>query len=136
SGIVSAVNANVGELTSPSSGVPAVSLVDPTRLRLDASVDEIDVSRIQLGQDVIVTFDALSGKSFPGKVVAIAPNASVQSGVATYVVSVALENTPEIKPGMTGNANIVYAHHDDVLLVPNRAVRADGENRVVAVLEG
>jgi hypothetical protein len=56
--------------------------------------------------------------------------------VATYVVSVALENTPEIKPGMTGNANIVYARHDDVLLVPNRAVRADGDNRVVAVLEG
>jgi HlyD family secretion protein len=135
-GIVSAVNANVGELASPASGIPVVSLVDPTRLRLDASVDETDVSHVQIGQDVTVAFDAIPGKTFPGKVLGISPNATVQSGVATYIVSISIENSPEIKPGMTGNADIIYAHHDDVLLVPNRAVRTDGDNRVVAVLEG
>jgi HlyD family secretion protein len=136
SGIVSAVNANIGELASPAATVPAVSLVDPANLRLDASVDETDVSHVQVGQDVTIAFDAVPDKTFPGKVLAIAPNATVQSGVATYTVSISVQDSPEIKPGMTGNADIIYAHHDDVLLVPNRAVRTDGNIRVVSVLEG
>jgi HlyD family secretion protein len=134
SGIVSAVSANPGELASPISPSPIVSLVDPNNLRLDASVDETDVSHVQVGQDVTIAFDAVPDKTFPGKVLSIAPNATVQSGVATYTVSVSVQSSPEIKPGMTGNASIIYAHHDDVLLVPNRAVRTDGANRVVSVL--
>ena len=83
-----------------------------------------------------IGFDAVPDKTFAGKVLSIAPNATVQSGVASYTVSVSVQNSPEIKPGMTGNASIIYAHHDDVLLVPNRAVRTDGANRVVSVLVG
>jgi HlyD family secretion protein len=135
-GMVAAVNVNVGELASPAAPIPLLSLVDPSNLRLDASVDETDVSHVQRGQDVTVAFDAVPGKTFQGKVLSIAPNATVQSGVASYIVSISVESSPEIKPGMTGNADIIYAHHDDALLVPSRAVRTDGDNRLVSVLEG
>ena len=136
SGIVSAVNANIGEIFSPTGGTPVVGLVDPTNLRLDANIDETDISHVQIGQDVNIAFDALLGKTFTGKVLSLAPNATVQSGVATYTVSISVENGADIKPGMTGNADIVYAHHNDALLVPNRAVHTEGDHRVVLVLEG
>lgn len=135
-GIVSAVNINVGELATSSSANPVVVLVDPNNLRLDVSVDETDVANVEVGQDANVTFDALPGKVFTGKVVAIAPSASIQQGVATYLVSISLKQAEGVKPGMTGNADIVYARHDNVLLVPTRAVRVEGNRRVVSVLEG
>lgn len=135
-GIVSAVNANVGEMVSASSAGPIVALVDPNNLRLDVSVDETDVAHVEVGYDATVTFDALPGRAFTGKVVAIAPSASVQQGVATYQVTISLKDAVGVKPGMTGNANIVYAHHENVLTVPNRAVRTEGDRRVVTVLEG
>lgn len=135
-GIVSAVNADVGELASSTGGGAIVSLVDPNDLRLDVSVDETDIANVEVGRDANVTFDALPAKTFPGKVVSIAPSASVQQGVATYLVSISLKNAAGVKPGMTGNADIIYANHDKVLLVPNRAVRTEGNRRVVTVLDG
>lgn len=134
--IVSAVGANVGEVASSTAASPVVSLVDPNDLRLDVSVDETDIANVDVGHDANVTFDALPGKTFPGKVVATAPSASVQQGVATYLVSISLKNATGVKPGMTGNADIIFAKHDNVLLVPNRAVRTESNRRVVSVLDG
>ena len=135
-GIVSAVTADIGELASSTGGGTIVSLVDPNDLRLDVSVDETDVANVAVGRDANVTFDALPGKTFPGKVVSIAPSASVQQGVATYLVSISLKNATGVRPGMTGNADIIYAKHNNALLVPNRAVRTEGNRRVVTVLDG
>src|SRR5439155_24201757 len=105
-------------------------------LRLDVAVEEKDVARVQVGQPADVTFDALPGKTYPAKVVVISPSAVDQSGVSTYVVSITLQNTQGIRPGMTGNAQIVYARHDKAVLVPNRALRADGSGHVVSILDG
>jgi len=135
-GIVSAVNSNIGEVVSATGGSPVVGVVDPNDLRLDVSVDETDVASVEVGYDANVTFDALPGKTYAGKVVAIAPSASVEQGVATYLVSISLKNAAGVKPGMTGNADIVFARHNNALLVPNRAVRTEGDRRIVSVLEG
>jgi HlyD family secretion protein len=135
-GVVAAVNANVGEESSPSATTPVVTLVDPSDLHLDVSVDETDVARIALGMPVTVTFDAIPTKTFSGKVTAISPNAEVVSGVATYIATIALQNAEGVRPGMTGDATIVYARHDNVLIVPSRVIRTDGGNRVVGVLQG
>jgi len=135
-GIVSAVNANVGESVSGATASPVVSLVDPNALRLDVPIDEADVARIQVGQNATITFDALPGQTFTGKVVAIAPNAAVQAGVATYTVSISLDKTQGVKPGLTGKASIVYAQHDKALLVPNEAVRSTATGHVVDLVAG
>ncbi len=135
-GIVASVNASVGEGTGGPTASPIVTVVDPNNLRLDASVDETDISRVKVGEDVNVTFDALTGQAFTGKVISIAPNAVVQAGVASYTVQVSLANAAGVRPGMTGNADIIFAHHDGALLVPNRAVRTEGNQKVVSVFDG
>jgi|GEM_PF-1230842 len=135
-GVVSSVSGNIGDSVSTTSGTPVVSIVDPTNLRLDVSVDETEVSRIQPGQDVQVTLDALPGQSVTGKVLAISPNAAFQTGVATYTVTISVPGDQTIKSGMTANVNIVYARHDKALIVPSQAVRLVGNQRVVGVLVG
>ena len=130
-GVVSTVNVNPGEVSSGSS---SIVLVNPKEVRLDLSVDETDIAHVALGQKSSVTFDAIPGKTFSGKVIAIAPNATIQSGVATYVVSVSLDDPGPVKPGMTGNATIVYGEKTNVLVVPNRAIHTQGRNRTVDVL--
>jgi HlyD family secretion protein len=135
-GVVSEVTFHAGEFYNGLIAAPVVALVDPLNLRLYVSVDENDVSNVQVGEDVNITFDALPGQAFAGKVIAIAPDAAVQSGVATYTASISLPNATGVKPGMTGNATIIYARRDNVLIVPNRALRTEGGSRVVSVLEG
>lgn len=134
-GVVSAVNVTIGEVTSGSGTQPAIVVVDPNRLRLDVSVEETDIPHVKTGQTVDVSFDALPGKTFTGTVAAISPGATVQSGVATYTVSIDLQNADGVRSGMTGNAHIVYDRHDNVLVVPNEAVKTQGDHRIVNVLE-
>lgn len=129
-GVVSAVGVNAGEAAAS----PAVTLIDPKNVRLDVTVDEADIARVQVGQRAVITFDSIPDKTFQGKVTGVAPSATIQSGVATYLVSVSIADPGPIKPGMTGNASIVYGEQQNALLVPNRAIRTQGRNRVVEVL--
>ncbi|MHB1417516.1 MAG: HlyD family efflux transporter periplasmic adaptor subunit [Chloroflexota bacterium] len=165
-GVVASVNATAGETVSG----PLLTLVDPKGLRVDVSLAETDVAKVEVGQAATLTFEALGGQRLQGKVTAIAPSATVQSGVATYLVSLSIEGAPQpregasgttsgqqpgartgvppsgvaagagaadpskVKAGMTANASIIYTRKDNVLVVPNRAVRLQGQDRVVDVL--
>jgi len=129
-GVVSAVTFNPGE----SSANASLTMVDPNALRLEVNVDEADIAQVKVGQPATITFDALPGQTFQGKVSAINPSATVQSGVATYSVYVTLDKPGAVKPGMTGDAQIVYASKANALMVPNRAIRNQGRDRVVEVL--
>jgi HlyD family secretion protein len=135
-GVVGTIGAYPGELATSLPPVTEFQVVDPNDLRLDLDIDESDISHVQVGQDVNVAFDALPGRPFAGKVLSVAPSASVLSGVTTYQVKVSIPNPDGVKPGMTGRADIIYARRDNVLLVPNRAVRIDGDKRVVGILQG
>ncbi len=131
-GTVAAVTMNVGEQTS---GNSYITIVDPSSVRVDVTVGETDLSKVTLGKPARVGFDALPDTNLQGKVVAIAPNSTVQQGVVTYLVSIRLDTKGVYLPaGMTANVNIVVDQRDNVLLVPNRAVRVQGRNRVVDVL--
>lgn len=131
-GVVAAVALNVGEQTS---GTSTITIVDPNSVRVDVTVDESDVSKLSLGKTAQVAFDALPDTRLPAKVVGISPSANVQQGVVTYLVSLNLEVEGVYLPaGMTANATITVDQRDNVLLVPNRAVRTQGRNRVVEVL--
>ena len=129
-GVVGTVSINVGE----NAASPAITLVNTKDLRLDVSVDEADIVRVASGQRAVITFDALPGTTFQGKVTGVAPNATIQSGVATYLVSISIADPGPLRPGMTGNANVVYGEQANALLVPNRAIRTQGRTRVVEVL--
>lgn len=134
-GTIGAVTANVGEQVAI--GSPILTLVDPKAIRVDVSVDETDIARIGAGKAVQLTFDALPDKRFKGKVVGIAPNATVQQGVATYTVSISIDDADVVvQPGMTATASVLVAEKSDVIVVPNRAIRRIGRNQIVDVLVG
>jgi RND family efflux transporter MFP subunit len=133
-GVVSAVGANVGEAVGANTAM--VTLVSLKGLRIDATVDETDVGQLAVGQTVNVTLDALSGVTLRGQVSAIAPNATVQSGVVTYVVQITVPSSdPRLRAGLTANANIVVQQKENVLLVPNRAIKVTRNQRTVQLME-
>jgi len=135
-GVVASLGAEVGELIS--SGTPMVVLVDVSNFHIDVEIDEIDIAQIAVGQEVIITLDALPDEESAGHVEAIAPTASsadggvvsyVVSGVVSYVVTVAIEPTDALlRPGMSANTTITTARNENALVVPNRYIQIDREN--------
>jgi multidrug efflux pump subunit AcrA (membrane-fusion protein) len=91
---------------------------------------------VNVGQEVSITLDALPNVRLQGKVISVAPGATVQSGVVTYLVQIGVVSTdPQVKTGMTANANIVVEQKTNVLYVPNRAIKVNRNLRTVQVME-
>ncbi len=137
-GMVSTVGYSVGAMSSSGGtvGAPGITLIDTKNLRLDVNVDEVDVTKLAIGQQATVTFDALSGAQLSGQVTAISPAAQVNQGVVTYLASIVLApGQSGYKVGMSGTASITVAQKNNVLVVPNRALRTVGRNRAVDVLD-
>jgi len=127
-GTVIAVNIEIGQVVG--AGIPggAIILADLSDLYLDLTVDEVDVVRLKEGMPVEITLDALPGRSFRGHIDAIAPAATEAGGAATYRVRVVLdERDPVLRAGMSATVEIEVERRENVLLVPNAAVRRDRE---------
>ncbi len=138
-GTVAAVNYVIGQLSPAGAGgastQPVISLVNLNNLQIQVNLSEIDVPKVKLGQQVDLTFDALGGQHHTGKVISISPVGTITQGVVNYVVTVALTNPDAaVKPGMTAEANIVVAQRQNVLTVPNRAVKTQGTQKVITIL--
>lgn len=133
-GTITDVEPKPGDLVS--SGVTAFRVDDLSRLLLDVEVSEVDINRVQVGQDAIMTFDAILGKEYHGKVVEVAPVGNVVEGVVNFTVTVELTDADDaIKSGMTAAVNTVVSKLENVLLIPNRAVRLQDSKRVVYVMK-
>ncbi|MEK7499849.1 MAG: efflux RND transporter periplasmic adaptor subunit [Patescibacteria group bacterium] len=121
--------------TSESASESLFSIVDLTSLRAQVSVSEVDISSVKIDQPATLTFDALSGKTLTGKVISIDRLGTTTSGVTTYNVEISFDTIDEtIRPGMSVNANIITAHKNDALLVPNAAIQPQGDQNVVTVI--
>jgi len=132
-GIVGSVGANVGEQVGANATL--ISLVSLNGFRLDANLDETDISKVQVGQTVTIRLDSLPDVRLTGQVVAIAPNATVQSGVVTYQIQIAVtENDPRLRGGLTATASIIVDQRTNALLLPNRAIKVSRNVRTVQVL--
>ncbi len=105
-GTVAAVNVKEGEMVTP--GAPVVMLGDLSALRLETDdLSETNIARVQLGHTAAVTFEALPGKSFNGKVTYIAPIASQKQGGTNYTIYIAFDQLdPALRWGMTGHIEI------------------------------
>lgn len=121
-----------------SAGATAFRLDNLTSLFVDVEVSEVDINSIQIGQPVTLTFDAILGKEYHGEVVEVSQVGSAEQGVVNFKVTVELTDADaSVKPGMTAAVNIVVEEIQDVILVPNRAVRlVDGERVVYLLIEG
>ena len=136
SGTVTSVEVVSGDQVGP--GTVAFRLEDLSRLLIDVDISEVDINRIALGQPVTLNFDAVLDKIYQGEVVEISLSGDVVQGVVNFSVTMEVSDPDEsIKPGMTTAVNIVVDQIDNVLLVPNRAVRVlDGERVVYVIRQG
>jgi HlyD family secretion protein len=116
-------------------GATAFRLDDLTSLYVDVDVSEVDINSIKVDQPVTLTFDAILDKEYHGEVVEVAQTGVVTSGVVNFKVTVELTDADSsVRPGMTAAVNIVVEEMNDVILVPNRAVRLVDNERVVYLL--
>jgi HlyD family secretion protein len=122
-GMISAVDIKAGEAVGQNS---TVTMIDLSQLITDINVDEIDIAKVREGQDVSVRLDSLPGVNLAGKIVRISPTSKLVNGVVSYAVRVSIPaGEAALRPGMTANTRIVLERHENVLLVPNWALRRD-----------
>jgi HlyD family secretion protein len=125
-GIVVSRNVDVGQTVAASFQTPTLFTIaqDLTKMEIDTSVDEADISRIKVGQVVSFTVDAYPDSRFVGKVTQIRNAPVITQNVVTYVVVVGVDNKDmKLKPGMTANVTVETARKDDVLKIPSAALR-------------
>lgn len=132
-GMITSLAVKPGDLVNP--GSVAFQVDDLSHLLVDVDVSEVDINRIQVGQDVTLTFDAVLAREYSGKVQEVALVGTTVQGLVSFVVTVELSDADEnVRSGMTAGVNIVVSKLESVLLVPNRAVRVRNGRRVVYVL--
>lgn len=130
SGVVASVSTQVGETVAASFASPTfVTIIDLDRLEIWAYVDETDIGRVEVGQEARFTVDTYQDTEFRGTVTAIQPQAEIVDNVVNYVTLIEIGSTEGkiLRPEMTTTVNILLDGREDVLTLPNGAVRRDSE---------
>lgn len=96
-------------------------------MTLEVSVDELDINSVEIGQEAVVTFDAIEDEEFTGEVTEIGNTASVNGGVAKYTVSVSVPKDEEMKQGMNASATITIENRENVITIPVNALQEKGD---------
>jgi len=113
----------------------AVHLVDTSTVEMDGVMDEVDIYKVKVGQEAIITVDALPNVELKGKVTFISPFGTQTAGVVEFPVKISIEPAEvELKGGLTATADIIVEKHEDVLLVPNRSIKGSPGNYWVEVI--
>jgi len=133
SGIIASIASAVGE----SAASPVMVLTGSSALTLHGTIGEADVAKLKVGQVANVTVDAVGTSArMTGKVTSVDPTATIQQGVPVYGVDVTIDlPNQQVRPGMSGTANVVIASRQGVLTVPNLAIRTTSGKRYVQVLK-
>lgn len=126
SGLVLQRAVDVGQTVAASLQAPVLFTIaqDLAHMEVHAAIDEADVGKIREGQEATFTVDAYPGEVFRARIFQIRSQPNVQQNVVTYDAVVRFDN-PEgkLRPGMTATVRVVSARKDDVLRVPNAALR-------------
>ena len=124
SGTVITKNAKVGDkISKSSSGTTTMAVIyDLSTMTLEMSVDELDVSSVKVGQSVEITADAVEGETFTGTVTNVSLQSSYSNGVTNYPVTVTLDDTGSLLPGMNVDAKIILDSSENALVVPASAL--------------
>lgn len=131
-GVVVSRNVDVGQTVAASLQAPILFVIanDLSNLQVLASIDEADVGQVREGVPANFTVDAYPGETFTGRISQIRNNAQEQQNVVTYSTVVDVANPDQkLMPGMTANIAILAAHAENVLTIPNAALRFKGDQR-------
>jgi len=138
-GTVNEVNIKNGDdlskLSSGSSRQVPMIIGDLGTLKAQVQVNEVDISNVSLGQKTTMKFDAINGLNLAGKVEKMDSLGTITQGVVTYNVTIGFDTLdPRIKPEMSVSAAIITGVKQDVIIVPNSAVKSEGNNYYVEFL--
>ena len=124
SGTIIEKNAKAGDALT--AGADLCTIYDLSYLVMVINVDELQVSDVSVGQSVQVTADAVPDKTYTGTVTRVSMKGSSNGGTTTYPVTVRIDETEGLRPGMNANAEIVIAEARNALAVPNAAIVRGG----------
>ena len=135
-GVVSDITITEGkEISAALLASPAISLVDTSEIEMRGFIDEIDIAIVRVGQEANIILDALPDEEVKGEVAFISPVGITLAGVVSYDTTITLENpVAGLRDGMSATAGIIIERRDDVLSIPNRAIRGTLESPMVLVL--
>lgn len=125
-GIVISKEVEVGQTVAASFQTPTLFTVaeDLTKMQIETSVSEADIGKVAVGQDVNYTLDGYPDLVFTGKVSQVRLSPTTESNVVTYTVIIEVENNEgKLLPGMTANVSIITGKKEDILTVPNVALK-------------
>lgn len=137
-GQISKINYEIGEQVSSKA---ALAMITENNFEIEVDISEADISKITIGNPVIIDFDAFGeSRKFNGSVYFIEPAATVIQDITYYKVKINLTDGPEalkdIKAGMTANITVTTNRRDNVFLAPSRAViDKNGSGKIVRILE-
>ena len=120
SGTIIEKDAKVGDAVK--AGDTLCIVYDLSYLEMSINVDELQISSISVGQKVQITADAVPDKTYVGTVTRVSMKGASNSGTTTYPVTIRIDDTDGLRPGMNANAEIVVAEAKNALVVPNAAV--------------
>lgn len=104
------------------SGKTLCTIYDLSYLEMTMNIDELDIGKIAEGQPVQITADAVEGKTYTGVITKVSVLGSTSGGVTSYPVTVRIDETEGLRPGMNVDAEIVLEQAEDALTVPVEAV--------------
>lgn len=137
-GVVISRSVDVGQTVAASLAAPTIFVIaeDLRKMQVDTSVAEADVGKLTAGMDATFVVDAYPGERFKGKVRQIRNAAQTLQNVVTYDAVIDVDNSElKLRPGMTANVNFVFANREDVLRIPNAALRFRPSNEVFTALK-
>jgi len=136
-GVVIARNVDVGQTVAASLQAPTLFLIaqDLSKMQVDTSVAEADIGKLSAGMTATFTVDAYTNERFTGKVRQVRNAPQTVQNVVTYDAVIDVDNGElKLKPGMTANCTFVYAERDNVLRIPNAALRFRPPEELLAQL--
>jgi len=125
-GIVVSRDVNVGQTVAASLSAPTLFTIanDLTQMQVIANIDQADIGLVEQAKSVKFSVDAFPGKEFDGKIAEMRLNPVNVQNVVTYNVVINVDNPEQkLKPGMTANLTITIDERNNVLKVPNSALR-------------
>jgi len=132
-GIIADIKVKKGD--SVSAGTVLASIITQQKIA-EISLNEVDVAKVKVGQKVTLTFDALPEVSVAGRVIEVDVMGTVTQGVVSYGVKIAFDTEEEqIKPGMSIAADIITDAKQDILVLPNSAIKSQGNSYYVELVE-
>lgn len=130
-GTITSISVQAGDRAA--AGKAVAHITNYSDLQTVIQVDELDIPKVQVGQNVTLKVNSFPDASYTGKVTDVAKEGTVSNGVSSFNVTIHIDDSKDLKIGMTAEASILTDSKDNVLYVPVEAVHTKGDQKFVLV---